>query len=612
MQLGDIMKLLSTLSIGKKLFALVFVFIAGYAGFAFFSFRSLNTLRIQGNLYNQIIMSKDLIADVLPPPEYIIESYLNVLQMTSETDPAVIRESINELKKLKQNYDDRHEFWIQETLLEPGEMRKAILEDSYNPAIKFYDITFREFIPALERGDYEEAQRLVEENLKIQYQAHRKSIDRVVELGEQSYAEIETGANSTVQSSTMILVIIACGVIIMVIALSISISFSITRPLKTAILMLKDIAEGEGDLTKKLELSGKDELGRMAFYFNATLEKIRNFIVTIQEEALRLSGTGNQLAGNMQETGTEVAEITGHIQSIKNQVINQSAGVTQTKATMEQISMNIEKLNDSVEKQNESVSQSSSAIEEMLANIRSVTDTLVSNTTNVSALTTASEVGRTGLEEVVSYVQEIAKESEGLLEINAVMQNIASQTNLLSMNAAIEAAHAGEAGKGFAVVADEIRKLAESSGVQSKTIAVVLKKIHDSISKITEAMKNVLEKFGAINSSIKTVSDQEENIRSAMEEQGEGSKQILEAISRLNELSRIVKDGALEMQEGSNEVIRESHNLEAVTVEITTGMNDMSSGAEHINRSVDAVRSASEHNKESIGVLVAAVSKFKV
>jgi methyl-accepting chemotaxis protein len=180
------------------------------------------------------------------------------------------------------------------------------------------------------------------------------------------------------------------------------------------------------------------------------------------------------------------------------------------------------------------------------------------------------------------------------------------------MNAAIEAAHAGEAGKGFAVVADEIRKLAENSGEQSKTISTVLKKIKDSIDKIIKSTGNVLNKFEAIDNGIKIVSDQEENIRSAMEEQGAGSKQILEAIGQLNETTRMVKGGSEEMREGSRQVIQESRNLELVTQEITNGMNEMATGADQINAAVNQVNTISSVNKANIDILVKEVSKFKV
>jgi methyl-accepting chemotaxis protein len=279
---------------------------------------------------------------------------------------------------------------------------------------------------------------------------------------------------------------------------------------------------------------------------------------------------------------------------------------------MEQITVNIDKLTERIDDQTSSVAESSSAIEEMLANIQSVTQTLMRNEENVKTLTEASEVGRNGLREVAEDIQEIAHESEGLLEINVVMENIASQTNLLSMNAAIEAAHAGEAGKGFAVVADEIRKLAENSGEQSKTISLILKKIKDAIDKITRSTEAVLNKFEAIDTGVRTVSDQEGNIRAAMEEQGAGSHQILEAIGKLNSITQMVKGGSREMLEGSKEIINESKNLEAVTMEISNGMNEMATGADEINVAISRVNTISGENKENIDLLVQEVSRFKV
>jgi len=387
---------------------------------------------------------------------------------------------------------------------------------------------------------------------------------------------------------------------------------STTKPIVKVADTLKDISEGEGDLTRTIAVSSKDEIGDLALYFNKTLEKIKKLIVIIKKEAVSLNSIGNDLASNMTETAAAINQITANIQSIKGRVLNQSASVTETNATMEQVIANINKLNGHVENQSRNVSQASSAIEEMVANIASVTNTLVNNAANVKTLKEASEVGRTGLSEVAQDIQEIARESEGLLAINAVMENIASQTNLLSMNAAIEAAHAGEAGKGFAVVADEIRKLAESSGAQSKTIGTVLKKIAESIKKITSSTENVLTKFEAIDTGVKTVADQEENIRNAMEEQGEGSKQLLQSAGSLNELTQQVKSGSEEMLNGSQEVMKESQNLERVTQEITGGMNEMASGADQVNIAVNHVNEISAKNREGIENLMREVALFKV
>jgi methyl-accepting chemotaxis protein len=316
------------------------------------------------------------------------------------------------------------------------------------------------------------------------------------------------------------------------------ISRSIVRPILGVSRTLEEIAKGEGDLTKTISVSGKDEIGSMAHYFNLTLEKIRTMVITIKE-------------------------------------------------------------------------QSSAAIEQLLANIESVTHTLVKNTGNVNQLMEASEVGRTGLQDVAADIQEIARESEGLLEINAVMENIASQTNLLSMNAAIEAAHAGEAGKGFAVVADEIRKLAESSGEQSKTIGTILKKIKNSIDKISDSTNNVLNKFEAIDSGVKIVSEEETNIRHAMEEQGAGSKQILAAIGQLTDVTHMVKGESAGILQGSKGVIEGSRTLEQVTREITNGMNEMAVGAEQINIAVNQVNELSGRNRNNIDILVQEVALFK-
>jgi methyl-accepting chemotaxis protein len=429
-----------------------------------------------------------------------------------------------------------------------------------------------------------------------------------IETSSIQHTIINNSKKQIVQIGIIALVIIFLAVVMN----SLVCKFMLLNPINETVDMLKEISQGEGDLTKKLKVSSKDEIGAMAYYFNLTLEKIKNLVITIKQQTAQLHDLGNDLAANMTETATAMNDITTHVKNIEDQMINQSASVTETNTTMEQVTGNIDKLNSHVEHQTSSVAKSSSAIEEMLANIQSVTETLFKNTQNVNHLSSASEVGRSGLQDVVTDIQEIAKDSEGLLEINSVMENIASQTNLLSMNAAIEAAHAGEAGKGFAVVADEIRKLAESSGAQSKTISTVLKRIKESMDKITVSTDNVLNRFEAIDGDIKIVAAQEEHIRNAMEEQGQGSKQVLETIAQVNEITQQVKLGSEDMLTASKEVIRESRNLQKVTHDISEGVNEMAAGSDRINTAIKRVNELSTKNQTNIELLVEEVSRFKV
>jgi len=429
-----------------------------------------------------------------------------------------------------------------------------------------------------------------------------------------SYAVGVTTKTVMAPVSEMLFITIVISAIVLALATvaAIVLSQTISKPIVKVTDTLRDISEGEGDLTRVIAAGSKDEIGDLARFFNQTLAKIKNLVLNIKNEAVKLSEIGANLSSNMTETAAAVNEITANIQNIKGQVINQSASLTETNATMKQVVANINKLNNHIEDQSNTVTQASSAIEEIVANINSVTSTLVNNADNVKELRQASEIGRLGLQNVATDIQEIARDSEGLLEINSVMNNIASQTNLLSMNAAIEAAHAGEAGMGFAVVANEIRKLAESSSVQSRTIGNVLKKIKGSIDKMTKSTESVLTKFAAIDSEVKIVAEQEENIRKAMQEQGAGSKQLLESANNLNNITRQVKTGSGEMLNGSKEVIQESQNLEKISMEITGGMNEMASGAEQINVAVNHVNEISGKTREGIENLLREVSLFKV
>ncbi|MDR2185966.1 MAG: methyl-accepting chemotaxis protein [Treponema sp.] len=383
------------------------------------------------------------------------------------------------------------------------------------------------------------------------------------------------------------------------------------KPLRDTIRVLNDIA-ADWDLTRRLGVRSRDEFGELAEFFNMTFGKMGELISVIKRKTLSLADTGEELASNTTETAAAITEIASNIGNIRNRAHNLSQIIQESAQATERIMTHINKLNGQIAEQAGSVSRSSSAAGQLLESIRTVTGALIKNTENINTLAESAGISRNDLQKVSGDIQEIARESEGLMEINSVIENIASQTNLLSMNAAIEAAHAGESGKGFAVVAGEIRKLAVSSSDQSKTIGAVLKKIKESIDSITNSTSVVIKRFEAIEQEVQTVSAGEAGIRSAMEEQETGGRHILEAVSRLNELTVQVKTQSGEMAAESKEVLQQSKSLENMAVEIAGSMEEMATGADQINAVTSQVSAISGKNKASIEALNGEIAKFKV
>jgi len=207
--------LFNNLKTSNKLIILNVVFIIGFILFAVIAYTTITAIKINGEMYHEIISGKDLVADILPPPEYIIEAYLTALQLSKETDKTKIEALIHDEEQLKINYDTRHDFWVGR--LPEGNLKKNMVEDSYKPAIEFFEIFENEFVPAVRSGDEEKANEILTSKLDKLYLEHRLAIDQVVVLANNENSGIEKTASKMVSSDLIILGILVIVVLFTVI-----------------------------------------------------------------------------------------------------------------------------------------------------------------------------------------------------------------------------------------------------------------------------------------------------------------------------------------------------------------------------------------------------------
>lgn len=380
---------------------------------------------------------------------------------------------------------------------------------------------------------------------------------------------------------------------------------------KMVLNQMKHILSNEKDLRGRIDICSVDELASISGMVNEFSSGLASNVEELKLAQEKLYEVGNELSKSADGSAKAIDKITSKIINIKEKSAIQTNGVNESSGAIEQIVGNISSLESLISDQSASVTEASASIEQMVSNIGSITVLIEKMTRQFTALLDAAEIGKKAQADSANRIVQIIERSGALKEANKVIALIASQTNLLAMNAAIEAAHAGDAGRGFSVVADEIRRLAETSANQSKTIQNEIIQVQVAIDEMVLSSKGADESFAKV---AKLISETESLVRESQQsmiEQRAGSGQILEALKSMNSITTEVQTGSKEMSSGANTALIEIERLRDATIEIKEDIEDMTESATEINVNAQKVSDLANSAMETIHVIDENLGHFK-
>jgi methyl-accepting chemotaxis protein WspA len=543
-----------SLRLTTKLFLLVLICLVGFAAFAVVASRTLGEVRVKGPVYDRIVTAKDVIADVLPPPKYIIESYLIVLQLTEETDPAEITELRKRTTELGAQYAKQQAFWVKHHAA--GETKTWLTDTSHKYAQKFFEIRDEQFLPLL-ATNREEAKRLAHGALKLQYDLHRAEIDKVVTNATKEFEAAEKDADATLSTSEIVLIVLGIFVAVLVVLMGV-ITYRIARSLTNRIEIATQAATtvAGGDLTVVVPPSDDDETGRLLVAIKTMTENLSSLVKRVKKASIELMSTSTEFAATNKQQEATVNSFGASTNEI-------AAAVREISATSQELLTTMEGVSGVATETAGLAGQGRVALTTMDTTMRDLAKSTSSISTKLSAI------------------------REKAADINVVVTTItkvADQTNLLSVNAAIEAEKAGEYGLGFIVLAREIRRLADQTAVATLDIDEIVKQMQ-----------------GAVSAGVMEMDKFTEDVRKGVgtvESIGRQLEQIITSVQGLTESFESVADAMRAQSQGA--------------VQINDAMVQLTQGARQTSSSLKEFDNATVHLREAVNELKQEISHFKV
>nr|WP_018525406.1 methyl-accepting chemotaxis protein [Alkalispirochaeta alkalica] len=395
------------------------------------------------------------------------------------------------------------------------------------------------------------------------------------------------------------------------VTLSLALRTMVVKPLRSIVLRLRDIAEGEADLTQQLTIRSKDEVGEFASLFNRFVETIRGLAANIKFSVNQTAATSSQVEEQSRLAYGATENISSGVGEIQTSFEGLSGDIDEATAAVEQILGNIHELRNTIQSETAAVTESSASIEELLSTIRNISSSTDRKAELAKVVQGRAEEGDGRINDTTAVVREIGADVGQMTEIVDVINGITAQTNLLAMNAAIEAAHAGESGRGFAVVAEEIRKLAESTSENSKVITETLRKVVERIRRLEETSEHTAEVFQEIRSGVQEVFLSFSEISSSMSEMKDGTDSINEAMVLLNNMSHQVQGGADEMQRGAETINKSMQKISSVSGDVGDRIATVKDESQAIFGAMESILSLVDDNQKRVRLLKDETARFK-
>ena len=387
------------------------------------------------------------------------------------------------------------------------------------------------------------------------------------------------------------IIILVLGIILIILFTS-----DIFGTMKSISGAMENIASGKADLTFRIPEKGKNELTNLAANCNAVITSLNNLVSQLQGETGILNETGNELSTKMENHVGVLDATAAQISEISDHITEQTSKVESITNGMQSVEAEIDSLEKKLSMQSQAISQSSSVIEEITANIRSVDQNVSEILMEYKKLVAEADEGQQQQKSVTTQIGNIEQQSDNLMNANAAIASIAKQTNLLAMNAAIEASHAGEAGKGFAVVAAEIRTLAETSARQSDSISHLLQDIRESITGIVDSSKKSAANFASVSEKIMRLEQLISEVQGGMNEERIGAENILNAMVTLEGTTKDINQASAHMKGESAQVFEDIQMLKELAEKTHSKSSDVTTQMSEMKETASAAANASDRN----------------